>query len=304
MLWKHSYSQDTCKPLYNLPVQKMQVMDKLQLAYVEKGSGQPIIFIHGLGGNLSHWLKQVNALSNKFKCIAVDLPGYGYSDKSFTTTKNQLAFYADVLYSFIEKKGLKNVTLAGHSMGGQIAMMMAIEHPKKIAKIILAAPAGLETFSETEGKMMMAATPASLFEKQEEPVIRYNFKQNFYQQPSDAELLIQDRLRLKSCTDFKQYTAAVSNSIIGMLQHPVKQDLQKIKQPVLIIFGKEDALIPNKIFHASFTKEALIADAMKWLPHAKLVWVAAAGHLVQYEKSQETTIAINNFLQKKFQQLK
>lgn len=296
LLWKHSDAQDSCKPKYDLPVQKLQVMENLSVAYVEKGAGETILFVHGLGGNLSHWLKVVDALSKTYHCIAVDLPGYGYSNKSFTTDKDQLTFYADVLASFIEKKGLKNVVLAGHSMGGQIAIITAINHSEKVSKLILVAPAGLETFTEAEGKTMITYTPASVFEKQEEPAIRYSFKQNFYEQPKDAEALIQDRLRFKACTDFTQYAEAVSAGIKGMLAHPVKADLNKINQPVLIIFGKEDALIPNKILHPSLAREEMLKEILMLMPGAKLVNIPAAGHMVQFEKWEETTNAIKYFL--------
>jgi pimeloyl-ACP methyl ester carboxylesterase len=295
-LWKFSASQDSCKPAYGMPVQKLQVAEQLSIAYVEKGKGQPILFIHGLGGNLSHWLKQVNSLSSTYHCIAIDLPGYGYSDKEITTEKNQLDFYADVLHSFIEKKGLKKVTLAGHSMGGQIALITALQQPQNISRLVLVAPAGLETFSANEAQLMMNATPASFFEKQEEPAIRYSFKQNFFEQPTDAEALIQDRIRMIRCPDFKRYTEAVSAGIKGMLQHPVKDDLGKLKLPVLIIFGKEDALIPNKLLHASLNRDEMLKETLLRMPQARLVMIPSAGHLVHFEKSQETTDAITSFL--------
>jgi pimeloyl-ACP methyl ester carboxylesterase len=277
-------------------VQKLQVMENLSMAYVEKGTGETILFVHGLGGNLSHWTKVVDDLAKTYRCIAVDLPGYGWSDKTYTTDKDQLTFYADVLASFIEKKGLKKVVLAGHSMAGQIAIITALNHADKISKLILVAPAGLETFTEAEGKTLITYTPPSVFEKQEEPAIRFSFKQNFYEQPADAEALIQDRIRFKSCADFKQYTEAVSAGVKGMLAHPVKADLGKIKQPVLIVFGKEDALIPNKILHPTLVRDDMIKEMMTLMPKAVVITIPAAGHLVQYEKSKETVTAIKAFL--------
>src|SRR5688572_11610820 len=179
-LWKLSAAQDSCRPDYKMPVQTLQVAEKVNIAYVEKGKGDPILFIHGLGGNLSHWLKQVEGLSSNYHCIAIDLPGYGHSDKEVKTEKNQLSFYADVLHDFIRKKGLQKVTLAGHSMGGQVAMIIAHQYPGIVSKLVLAAPAGLETFSQPEAQMMLYATPPSVFEKQDETVIRQSFQRNFF----------------------------------------------------------------------------------------------------------------------------
>ena len=294
---KHSFSQESCKPKYELPVQKQQ-LSGLNMAYVEKGKGQPVVFIHGLGGNLSHWTKAVKKLSATYKCIAVDLPGYGYSDKKFSTNdKDQLQFYADMLTEFIQKKNLKKIVVAGHSMGAQIAMILAIQQPALISKIVLVSPAGLESFTSNEAQLMIGATPASYFEKQEESAIRSSFKQNFYELPQDAENLIQDRLRLKTCNDFALYTEAVSNGIKGMLNHPVKSDWNKIKQPVLIIYGQNDALIPNKIFHPALTLDSLLKEAVTAMPQARQVLIANAGHMVQFEKPVETSNAIKKFIQ-------
>jgi pimeloyl-ACP methyl ester carboxylesterase len=284
-------------PRYNLPAKHLLVAEKIKMAYIEKGKGTTILFIHGLGGNLSHWKKNFSALSTNFHCIAVDLPGYGHSDKSFTANKDQLQFYTDALLTFVRKKSLKKLVLAGHSMGGQIATIMALQNPQLISKLILLAPAGLETFTDAEAKIMTNVTPASVFEKQSEAVIRNSYKQNFYQQPADAEILIQDRLRLKNCADFKQYTEAVSNSIQGMLDHPIRNQISKLTQPVLIIFGENDALIPNKILHPNLKREDMLSQVSQEIKKNKIVSIPGAGHLLQFEKPGEINKEIKIFLQ-------
>jgi pimeloyl-ACP methyl ester carboxylesterase len=296
-LSKLSFSQDSCLPKYNLPVKTITVAQNTKVAYVEKGGGDPIIFIHGLGGNLSHWLKCVTALSNSYQCIAIDLPGYGRSDKNISTAKDRMQYYADVVTEFIQKKGLQKVVLTGHSMSGQIAIIIALQHPELISKLILVAPAGLETFTEEEAAKMIAATPPELYQKQEEAVIRASYKMNFYQMPTDAETLIQDRLHLKKCADFNLYTEAVSKSIQGMLEHPVKAELSKITQPVLILFGSEDALIPNRFLHPKLSSDSLINEATALIKNSKSVVISQGGHLVPFEKPEEVAKEIKHFLE-------
>lgn len=289
-------AQDNCLPVYNLPVKNIQLSSG-KLAYVEKGKGQSILFIHGLGGNLSHWLKTVSELSTAYKCIAIDLPGYGWSDKQVDTKgKDRLQFYADVISEFLKKKKIKKVILAGHSMGGQTAIIAALQN-KRVKKLILAAPAGLETFTEKEGQLLMNATPASVFEKQDEAVIRNNFKLNFFQQASDVEQLIQDRLRMKSCTDFKLYCETVSAGVKGMLSHPVKNSLKYLSMPVLILFGSNDGLIPNKYLHPLLKTDELAKQSAQLMRNCKVEMINNAGHMVQFEKSNETNLIIKNFIQ-------
>jgi pimeloyl-ACP methyl ester carboxylesterase len=266
------------------------------LSYVEKGNGEVILFIHGLGGNLSHWTKSVKELSAHYKCIAIDLPGYGWSDKKVDTKEiDLLQFYADVVGAFLKKKKIKKVFMVGHSMGGQVAIITALQN-KSVKKLILVAPAGLETFTDKEAQFLTNATPATLFEKQDEIVIRNNFKLNFFQQPADVENLIQDRLRMKTCNDFKLYCETVSAGIKGMLVHPVKDAFKNLAIPVLILFGTNDGLIPNKYLHPSLKMDELVKQSAALISNCKIVMIENAGHLVQFEKSVETNKMIKNFL--------
>ncbi len=287
-------AQNSCLPDYGLPV-KMVSISLRQLAYVEKGKGKTIIFIHGLGGNISHWTNNIKPLSKKFHCIALDLPGYGYSDKNMDTTiKDLLGFYADVVLEFIRKKSLKNITLAGHSMGGQIAMITAMKDQNKVKHLVLVSPAGLETFTAQEAQLLTSTTPPSVFEKQDEAAIRASFKRNFFNDV--PEKLVQERLKFKTCNDFSDYAIAVSKGVQGMLQHPVKDQLQNIKQAVLIIYGNHDGLIPNKYLHPSLSLSDVVKNGTDNIAASKSLLINNAGHLVQYEQPDELNKAIRNFV--------
>jgi pimeloyl-ACP methyl ester carboxylesterase len=289
-------AQDSCLPKYSLPVKTIQLSTG-KLAYTETGKGQTILFIHGIGGNMSHWLKVVNALSSSYKCIAVDLPGYGWSDKLVKSTNNdRLQFYADALSEFLKLKKIKKVVIAGHSMGAQVATIMALQN-KRVKKLVLVSAAGLETFTEKEGQLLTGATPPASFEKQNEVVIRNNFKLNFFEQPSDAEQLIQERLRIKYCPDAKLYFETVSAGIKGMLAHPVKDSLHFLKIPVLIVFGVNDALIPNPYLHPGMKTEELARQSAALIKNARVEMINNAGHMAPFEKPGELSQTIKNFLQ-------
>jgi pimeloyl-ACP methyl ester carboxylesterase len=286
----------TCLPDYGMKVRKININGS-GLAYAEKGKGQVILFIHGLGGNISHWSKVMDGLADSFHCVAVDLPGYGWSDKAVQSDgRDQLQYYADVISAFIRKKKWKNVVLAGHSMGGQVAIITALQN-KKIARLLLVAPAGLETFTEKEGQLLINATKPEAFEKQEEAIIRYNIKQTFFRQPADAEKLVQDRLAMKNCPSFKDYCITVSYGVKGMLAHPVKDSLSKLTMPVKIVFGAEDQLIPNRYLHTGQKTEELAAASVAQIPKGSMEMIPGGGHLLPYEKNIEMISIIKRFLQ-------
>jgi pimeloyl-ACP methyl ester carboxylesterase len=287
-------AQDSCLPKYGLPIEIIK-LSYGNMAYVEKGKGETILFIHGLGGNISHWIKTIDGLSASYRCIAIDLPGYGWSDKKPAANTDQLQLYADALKEFLEKKKIKKVIVAGHSMGGQVATIMALQN-KKIKKLILVAPAGLETFSESEAKILIASTPASAFEKQDEAVIRNNFKINFFSQTADVEQLIQDRLAFKKCAGFKSYCETVSNGVKGMLAHPVRDSLKYLSMPVLIVFGANDGLIPNKYLHPAMQTGELARQSAGLIKNCKVEMMAEAGHMVQYEKPDELNSIVKTFV--------
>ena len=132
---------------YPFEVHKTQITENINLAYVDEGKGeQTIIFIHGLGSYLPAWEKNVDVLKSKYRCIAIDLPGYGKSSKAIHT--GTMDFYADVIKSLMDKLKIKSAVIAGHSMGGQIAMVMSLKYPDYVSKLVLVSPAGFETFTE------------------------------------------------------------------------------------------------------------------------------------------------------------
>ena len=291
------YGQQNCVPDYAGTIKRVSLSDSVNIAYIEKGTGKTIVFIHGLGGNLSHWQKSITQLSKKYRCIALDLPGYGCSTlKNTVTSDDQLNDYANIIIEFFDKLKLKEITLVGHSMGGQIAIITALKLPSKIKKLVLLAPAGFETFTTNEKELLAKISTPAFFKEQDEAAIRTSFKNNFYQQPADAEALIQYRIELKKCSVFNNYCNTIVNGINGILYHPVQSQLANIKQKVLVIFGEEDKLIPNKYLHPSLTTLQVANDGAKLIKNSSLVMIPKAGHLLQYEIPDAFNTAITNFL--------
>eukprot|EP01136_Pigoraptor_vietnamica_P024945 Opistho-1_new@78410 len=108
--------QAQCVLSYGFTAKQVQV-DSLQLNYVEAGKGETLLMIHGLGGNASHWKRNIETLSKKFRCIAVDLPGYGSSSQvERAEADTQLDFYADVIASLLKKLKVSKASVMGHSM--------------------------------------------------------------------------------------------------------------------------------------------------------------------------------------------
>lgn len=279
---------------YPYAVKKVTLPSGPEIAYVDEGKGEKvIIFIHGLGSYLPAWVKNIEGLKSGYRCIAIDLPGYGKSSKQPHSGK--MSYYAEVVEEFAGKLGLGKVILAGHSMGGQIAMVAALNYPGMVEGLILIAPAGFERFTDGQKQWFRnVMTPEGVKNTSAED-IQTNLAVNFYNMPADAEFMITDRIAMRSAADFDHYCYAVVQSVNGMVDEPVIDVLDKITQPALIIFGENDNLIPNRFLNPGKTA-GIAAYGHKAIRGSRLLMVKKAGHFVQYEKSGEVNDAIREFL--------
>ena len=278
---------------YPFQVRKITLDSGPEIAFVDEGEGDVIIFIHGLGSYLPAWRKNIDSLKSDYRCIAIDLPGYGKSSK--LPHSGKMTYYASVVKEFADKLGLKEVTLAGHSMGGQISMIAGLNYPDLVKNIILIAPAGFEKFTEGQKQWFRNVMTLEGVKNTMAEDIQTNLAVNFYNMPDDAEFMIIDRIAMRSADDFEHYCYAVVQSVNGMVDEPVIDLLPKISQPTLIIFGEHDNLIPNRFLNPGKTKK--IADIGKSkIPDSQLIMLKKAGHFVQFEKPEEVNGAIRQFL--------
>src|SRR6185503_2679401 len=122
------------------PPGKFIDIDGSRIHYVDKGSGAPIVMIHGLDAQLRHLThSMVDLLANDYRVIAIDMPGAGNS----TRAKGQsaaLATQAEIVVKLIQKLDLKPPLLVGHSMGGAVSLAVALDHPDLVRGLVLIAP--------------------------------------------------------------------------------------------------------------------------------------------------------------------
>jgi pimeloyl-ACP methyl ester carboxylesterase len=114
-------------------------VDGNRIHYVEKGEGPPILFIHGLGAQLHQFRHTLFEKLDGHRLIALDRPGSGYSVRAKGATA-RLPEQAQVIRRFIEVLGLEKPLLVGHSLGGLVALTVALEYPGAISGIVLLAP--------------------------------------------------------------------------------------------------------------------------------------------------------------------
>lgn len=269
----------------NAPAQAIQ--DKsvsvfaAKINYVEFGdAAKPtVILLHGLGGSSANWTTNTAALSQNYHVIALDQIGFGKSDKPLL--KYRVGTYVDFLDKFMSELKIEKASLVGNSMGGWVAGLMAIKYPKRVEKIVLADAAGI---------MPPSINDADLYQlnNSTRDEIRANLKRIFANPFLQNNEALVDQFLTARVASNDGYTI---NSLIESIKR--KEDflndrLNEIKQPTLIIWGKQDGLLP-------------LADAStfhKGIAGSELVIFDACAHLPQFEKAEDFNKTVLAFLAK------
>jgi pimeloyl-ACP methyl ester carboxylesterase len=241
----------------------------------EQGTGSPtLVFLHYWGGSRRTWSGVIAQLSNRRRCIAVDLRGWGKSDRSIDDY-SPFAQAADV-EGLIDALKLKDYVLVGHSMGGKIAQIMAGRRPNGLRSVVLVgtAPPTPLLVPEEQKRMMMNSytTPEGIVDALK--II------------SHRSLTIEQRLQVTEDSLGGAAGAKLTWVSQGMLLD-IARLTAAITVPVCVIVGSEDQV----------EREAALRDALLPLvPQAKFETIKGVGHLSPIEGPQEVAQAISNFL--------
>jgi pimeloyl-ACP methyl ester carboxylesterase len=303
-LWHHGSTQQEQMPLtekepgerveYPFPVKKVKLNEALEIAYIDEGEGDVLLFIHGMGSGVPVWRKNISVLKKYFRCIALDLPGHGYSSKGeFAYT---MAFYTGVVFSFMQKLGLSKVTLLGHSMGGLIAIHAGLKDPQSIKRLVLISPAGIEPYTAIEKQTLITMNVSVVGSGNAFTKNRFNYLLGFCNDPEAAGDLARRMAIFKDeATAFGKMTL---RSVEAMLLESVNHVLDGITQPCLMLVGKEDKVSPYQYLRGEDFVHIVKREAEK-LPNGKLIVFSPCGHFVQYQRPKAFNKAVLEFVQEK-----
>jgi pimeloyl-ACP methyl ester carboxylesterase len=277
-----------------LPVQHVQV-EGIDVAYVDSGTpGPPVVLIHGLSSSIGFWEYQLPELSKDHRVLALDLPGFGASarpDAPYTPP-----WFAHVVSAWMDAIGLPSAAVVGHSMGGQIAITLALQDPARVDALVLSAPAGIETFKPGAAAFLKGWYTDSRAYDTSEDELRYAFCQLTFARVDDGvERLLQERVRMRGTPALRGTSVAVARSIAGMLDYPVHDRLGELAVPTLVVYGTDDRMIPNPVLTGGRTV-TVAREAERAIPGAKLVLVQRAGHTVHHDAPDVFNRAVETFL--------
>jgi len=223
------------------------------------GSGEPLLFLHGASGAPAI-LPFMEKLAQRFDVLVPEHPGYGKSDEpEWLENIHDAAYY---YLDFLKHLGLSKVTVVGSSMGGWIAMEMAVRDTSRIKSLVLVSPAGVAA---------PGVQPADIFLMAPEDVVRNLFfdeklAQARLAQPEDVDVSLKNR----------HTTARLAWE--PRLHDPfLPKWLHRVDVPVKIVWGRQDRILPVGI----------AGELHRLIPRASVHILEACGHLPHAEKADE-----------------
>jgi pimeloyl-ACP methyl ester carboxylesterase len=209
------------------------------------GDGPPLLFVHGLGGCWQNWLLNLPAFMDSHRVVALDLPGFGESE--MPSDPISIRGYARTLDGVCDQLGVENPVVVGNSMGGFVAAEMALSFSTRVAKLVLVSAAGLSTeYLQREPLLVFARVWAAATTRagvRSEPVVR---------RPRLRRVALQTVVRyperLSIPLTYELVQGAGKDGFIPALEalmgYSFRDRLERIEMPVLIVWGRNDILVP------------------------------------------------------------
>lgn len=261
-------------------------VDGVRIHYQEKGTGTPLVLLHGFTSSTYSWKDVFEPLSKKFRVIAVDLKGFGFSGKPDGDYSRRAQ--AIVVAHLLDSLKIEKAWLCGSSMGGHVALNLALQNPQRVNGLILIDSGGVDvpgSGSLAPGYLLLPVVGRVLtaLSLTSDKLVRQGLEKSFYDRSKVTDERVAYYYRpLK--TRGGQLAALRARTQAD--DFPVEQDLNKIDAPVLIIWGAQDALIP---LAAGIKMNKLIRNSEFHI-------FDSCGHLPQEEMPAQTTEAITNFI--------
>src|SRR5215216_6281333 len=247
-----------------------EIKEQNKFKFLEEGEGEPLVLLHGLFGALSNFADLIEYFRQHYKVVVPMLPLFELD--ILHTTVGGLAKY---VHRFLEARNYKNVHLLGNSLGGHVAMVYLLKHPERTKSLTLTGSSGLfeNGMGETYPK------------RGDYEFIRKKTELTFYDPKMATKELVDE---VYSITNNRLKVIKIIALAKSAIRHNLGDELQDIKVPTCLIWGKNDTITPPMVaeeFHSL-------------IPNSELYWVDKCGHAPMMEVPGEFNDILDKFLDK------
>ncbi|MEO8225590.1 MAG: alpha/beta hydrolase, partial [Gammaproteobacteria bacterium] len=268
------------------PADRFVLVDGVNIRYQtwgEPGPGKPTaLLIHGFANSLQSFRRLAPLLADRYYVVAYDMPGFGLSDKPAPFDYRN-AHQGEIGCDLIKVLGLQRVVVAGHSLGGAIALRVALQSPEVIGLVVMN-PGIITSGVPAIAKYLFFPFPRIQAKLFGDPEFRSNFLRRSFVDPS---IVTDDVVRDLSRTARTQGYLSGMTNLMGQYNDPDEVPmLPRLTVPSLIVWGEQDRGKPKGEFEELRAK----------LPFNTAVLVPTSGHYVQEEAPAETAAAMDAFV--------
>lgn len=255
---------------------------------IDVGSGQPLVFVHGLSGCWQAWLENIPAFAERYRVIVPDLPGFGLSE--MPAEQITIEGYAQFLSDMFSELEIERAHIIANSMGGHIVSVLATSRPDLVEKLVLISPAGVFTYGIHRSPLVMFGRSlqqlADRLMSDPATVVR---RKNLRKFAMGIVVRYPDRLDPELCWEILNGGGGkpgFRDALDAILSHDVRPHLSEITAPTLVMWGEHDKLIPARDAHA-------FADA---ITNSELSIYQDTGHVPYIERPARFNAEVMEFL--------
>ncbi len=259
--------------------------------YVDLGQGPPVLFVHGLSGCWQNWLENMPYFAQRHRVVALDLPGFGRSP--MPSEKVTIPFYGQFVNAFLDRLEIPSASVIGNSLGGFVAVDLAINHPSRVNRLALVSAAGVAELPRraTPSQMMRAA-------RWTQPLTNATLKRADFlvRRPRGRRALLgmvcryPEKLTPQMCVEMLLGAGkpAFAPALESALTYDLKYRLGEILAPTLIVWGRNDMVVPVSSAHRY---EKLLVSAK-----SEKVILDRTGHVAMIERPRTFNRLVDEFV--------
>jgi pimeloyl-ACP methyl ester carboxylesterase len=237
-------------------------------SYVDEGSGQVMMLLHGLFGALSNWEAVVNRFRSKFRVVIPMLPIY-----SMPIKEAGLEGLRKYVEDFVDAMQLENMVIMGNSLGGHVALLYTLNNETKVDKLILTGSSGL--FENAMG--------GSYPRRGSYDYIKERIEYTFYDPEVASKDLVDEVFETTKSIPKCMRIVAIAKSA---QRNNLANDLSKIKEPTLLVWGLNDTITPPMVGH----------EFNRLIPHSKLRFIDKCCHAPMMEHPEKFNELVDEFI--------
>jgi pimeloyl-ACP methyl ester carboxylesterase len=273
----------TSKHLKTISSEYLQTHN-FDIHYTKAGSGDPVILIHGGGMWLYSFRQNIPELSKKFTVYALDMPGYGYTVARTNNPRYSLDIMADILLDFMDKMGIEQASLVGHSWGGGWSILFTHKYPNRVVKLILIDSSGLKVRDIFEWNLLKYPILGEiLVSRISVNGVRKRLENSFFHKERVTWEMVNEVFIPMNFSANKKAQCLLSRNQNWKTTHNA---MTSIRKPVLLIWGDSDL----------YLKPVLAKQFLKRFPNIKLIMLEKCGHSAHEEYPERVNEIISEFL--------